>query len=65
MKIPLVGAELFRADRQTHRHNEAYSRFSKFCERTHIGLWRKRRRLYASAEHCSYFKCYSNISFCC
>jgi len=31
------GAELFHAERrtdgQTHRHNEANSRFSKFCER--------------------------------
>jgi len=39
MKIPLAGAELFHADRQTDgqtdgqmdRHDEAKSRFSKFC----------------------------------
>jgi hypothetical protein len=38
MKIRPVGAELFRADGWTDgrsdRHDEAYSRFSKFCERT-------------------------------
>jgi len=45
MKIRLVGAELSRADRQTHRHNEAYSRFSKFCESAQIVLRRKGRRL--------------------
>jgi len=38
MKIRLLGAELSRADRQKHEHNETYSRFSKFCERAQIGL---------------------------
>jgi len=34
MKIHLVGAELFHADRQTDRHDEANSRrLSQFCER--------------------------------
>jgi len=33
MKIRPVGAELFHADRQTDRHNEANSRFSQICER--------------------------------
>jgi len=37
MKIRPMGAELFheegRTDRQTHRHDKAYSRFSNFCER--------------------------------
>jgi len=33
MKIPLIGAEFFRADRQTDRHDEAKSRISKFYER--------------------------------
>jgi hypothetical protein len=37
MKIRVARAELFHADRQTDgwadRHDEAYSRFSKFCER--------------------------------
>jgi len=33
MKIHLVGDELFHADRQTDRHDEAYSRYSQFCER--------------------------------
>jgi hypothetical protein len=33
MIINIVGAELFRADGQTDRHDEANSRFSKFCER--------------------------------
>ena len=32
MKIRPVGAELFRADRGTDRHDEANSRFSQFCE---------------------------------
>ena len=30
---PSSEAELFHADRQTDRHNEANSRFSQFCER--------------------------------
>jgi len=34
IKIGLVGAELFHADGQTNRHDEANSRFSQFCERT-------------------------------
>jgi hypothetical protein len=33
MKILLVGAELFHADRKTDRHDESYSCFSKFCGR--------------------------------
>ena len=33
MKILPMGAELFRADGQTDRHDEAISRFSQFCER--------------------------------
>jgi hypothetical protein len=32
IKIRLVGAELFHADRQTDGHDEANSRFSQFCE---------------------------------
>ena len=32
MKIRLVGAELFHADGQTDRHDEAERFFSKFCE---------------------------------
>jgi len=32
MKIRLVGDELFHADGQTDRHDEANSRFSQFCE---------------------------------
>jgi hypothetical protein len=28
-----VGAELFHADRQRDKHDEANSRFSQFCER--------------------------------
>ena len=32
MKISPVGAELFHADGQTDRHDEANSRFSKSCE---------------------------------
>jgi hypothetical protein len=31
-KILPLGAELFRADRQTYRHDEANSRFSQFYE---------------------------------
>jgi hypothetical protein len=34
IKIRLVRAELFHADRQTDRHGEANSRFSQFCERS-------------------------------
>ena len=34
MKTLLVGAELSHADGQTDRHDEAYSRFSQFCEST-------------------------------
>jgi len=33
MKIQSLTAELFHADRWTDRHDEASSRFSKFCER--------------------------------
>jgi len=33
MKISPVEAELFHADGQTDGHDEANSRFSKFCER--------------------------------
>ena len=33
MKIRLLGAELFHADGQTDRRDEANSRFSQFCER--------------------------------
>ena len=33
MKIHPVGAELFHADGQTDRHDEASSRFSQFCEK--------------------------------
>jgi len=32
MKIRLMGAELFHADRRTGRHDEANSLFSQFCE---------------------------------
>ena len=32
MKIRLVGAELFHADRETDNFDEANSSFSKFCE---------------------------------
>jgi len=32
MKIRPVGAELFRADWHTGRHDQANSRFSRFCE---------------------------------
>jgi len=32
MKIRLVGSEVFRADRQTDRHDEADSRFPQFSE---------------------------------
>ena len=34
IKIRPLGAELFHADGQTDRHDEAKSRFSKICERT-------------------------------
>ena len=33
MKIRQVGAEFFRADRRTDKHDAANSRFSQFCER--------------------------------
>ena len=33
MKIRLVGAELFRAERQTNGHDEANNRISQFFER--------------------------------
>jgi len=33
MKIRPVGAELFRADGRTDRHDEANSRFSQYCEK--------------------------------
>ena len=33
MKICQVAAELFHADRQTERHEEANSRFSQICEK--------------------------------
>jgi hypothetical protein len=33
MKIRPMGAELFHADGQTNRHDEANNPFSQFCER--------------------------------
>ena len=30
-----VGAQLFHADRQTDRHDEANNRFSQFCKRAY------------------------------
>ena len=33
MKILKVGAELFRADGRTDRHDEAYGPSSQFCKR--------------------------------
>ena len=33
MKIRPLGGELFHADRQADRRNEANCRFSQFCER--------------------------------
>jgi len=33
MKVRLVGAELFHADKRTDRQDESNSRFSKFCLR--------------------------------
>jgi len=38
MKIRPVGAELFHADRQTDRHEEANISFSQFCERANKNL---------------------------
>jgi hypothetical protein len=35
MKIRPLEAELFNADGQTDRHDEANSRFSQFCERAY------------------------------
>jgi len=32
MKIRTLGAEIFHADRQTDRYDEANNRFSQFCE---------------------------------
>ena len=52
MKIRPVGAELYHADGQTDRHDEANSRFSQICESTKkcavlsvhsIELYRERR----------------------
>jgi len=34
MKISPVGAEMFRVDGQTDRHDEANNCFSQFCEST-------------------------------
>ena len=36
MKIHPVRAKLYHADGRTHRHEEANSHFSQFCERTRI-----------------------------
>jgi hypothetical protein len=40
MKIYLVGAESFSADRQTISHDEANIRFSKYCKGAK-NLWKK------------------------
>jgi len=40
MNILPGGAELFHADRQTDRHDEANYRVSQFCDRDHT-LWFK------------------------
>jgi len=36
MKICLLAAELFHAEVQTDRHDEANSRFSKLCQHTYL-----------------------------
>jgi len=38
MGIHPVGAELLHADGETHRHDEANSRFSHLCERSQWNL---------------------------
>jgi hypothetical protein len=49
IKIRPVGAELFRTDGQTDRHDEANSRFSQFCERTQQidAVWENNLSLFA------------------
>jgi len=37
MKIRSVGAELFRSERRTDRHDETNSRFSQFCKSAYNG----------------------------
>jgi hypothetical protein len=39
MKIRRVGTELFHADGQTDKYDEANARFSQFCERGYQLLW--------------------------
>jgi len=46
MKIHPVGAELFYADRQTDRHDNANSRFSKFCKSTQKSLLQQKGHTY-------------------
>ena len=49
MKILLVGAELFHADGQTDRHDEANSRFSQFCKcASRVTFWIKRNQEFAN-----------------
>jgi hypothetical protein len=43
MKIRLMGAKLFHADRQTDRHDEGNSRCSQFCESAQNKLDKKRQ----------------------
>jgi len=46
IKICTVGAELFRAERQTDGHDEACSRISQFCESTQKLLLREDKRIF-------------------
>jgi hypothetical protein len=49
MKIRPVGAEVFHADRQADRHDEANSRFPQFCE----GAWKRLEIYLTNQQHCT------------
>jgi hypothetical protein len=61
MKIRLVAAELFHADRQTQRHDEAYSQSPFEILRTRTDRVMKEE----AKIICNYiYYCHSNILFC-
>jgi hypothetical protein len=51
MKIHPVGAELFHANRQTDRHDEANSCFSQFCIHAYTQHWQQQWTVYYYCKH--------------
>jgi len=50
VKTRSVGAELFRADRQTDRNDDAISSFSQFCQSAYRYFYWNVNRFFSSLE---------------